>query len=66
MNGRAYLRALPGDPEGLDFPKIFAVLREVGFGGFGTVMPDVAPDMDRREVARRYQAACRPFMQAGS
>jgi sugar phosphate isomerase/epimerase len=65
VNGRPYLRALPGDPEGMDFPKIFGALREVGFDGFATVMPDVAPDMDQREVARRYLAACRQFMQAG-
>jgi sugar phosphate isomerase/epimerase len=64
VNGREYLRALPGDPDGLDFPRIFRVLREVGFGGFATVMADVAPNMDQREVARLYQAACRPFMQA--
>ena len=64
VNGRDYLRALPGDPEGLDFPKIFRVLREVGFDGFATVMADVAPGMDPREVARRYQDACRRFMQA--
>ena len=65
VNGRAYVRALPGDPEGLDFQRIFSTLREVGFGGFATVMADVAPGLDRREVARRYEAACRQFMQAG-
>ena len=65
VNGRPYVRALPGDPEGTDFQKIFGVLREVGFGGFATVMADVAPGMDRCEVARRYQAACHQFMQAG-
>ncbi len=64
VNGRAYVRALPGDPEGLDFPKIFASLREVGFDGFATVMADVAPGLDRCEVARRYQTSCHEFMQA--
>ena len=59
VNGRDYLRALPGDPDGLDFPMIFRALREAGFDGFATVMADVAPGMDPREVARRYQAALR-------
>ena len=65
VNGRPYLRALPGDPDGIDFQKIFAILREVGFDGFATVMADVAPGMDGREVSRLYLAACRRFMQAG-
>ena len=63
VNDRAYVRALPDDPEGLDFPRIFASLREVGFDGFATVMADVAPGLDRREVARRCLTACRQFMQ---
>jgi sugar phosphate isomerase/epimerase len=64
VNGRAYVRAMPDDPEGLDFPKIFASLREVGFDGFATVMADVAPGLDRCDVARRYLRTCRQFMQA--
>jgi sugar phosphate isomerase/epimerase len=65
VNGRPYLRALPGDPEGMPFPEIFGALREIGFDGFATVMCDAAPDTDPRDVARRYQAACREYMQAG-
>jgi sugar phosphate isomerase/epimerase len=64
VNGKPYLRALPGDPGGMPFPQIFSALREIGFDGFATVMPDVAPGMDPREVARRYQTACRQYMHA--
>jgi sugar phosphate isomerase/epimerase len=53
VNGQAQVRARPANPEGLDFQEIFSRLREVGFGDFAAVIADVAPRLDRREVARR-------------
>lgn len=59
INGQAYVRAMPGDPDGIDFPAVFRVLRETGFDGFATVMTDVTPDLNREMVARRYLEMCR-------
>ena len=58
INGKAYVRALPNDPDGLDFAAIKRALRETGFDGFATVMADVAPDVDRESVARLYLEIC--------
>jgi sugar phosphate isomerase/epimerase len=59
IKGRAYVRALPGDPAGIDFPAVFSALREIGFDGFATVMADAMPGMDSRELAGRYIEMCR-------
>lgn len=54
VNGAAWVRALPGDPEAIDFPSVFKALKAIGFDGFVTVMTDAVPGMDSRELARIY------------
>jgi sugar phosphate isomerase/epimerase len=56
IGGRNFVRALPGDPEAIDFPAVFKALRAIGFAGFATVMCDAYPGLDSRELARRYHA----------
>lgn len=52
---RTFVRALPGDPGGIDFPGLAKALDAIGFTGFATVMCDAYPGMDSRELAKRYR-----------
>lgn len=54
VGARSFVRALPGDPEGIDFPGLAKALSAIGFDGFATVMCDAYPGMDSRELAKRY------------
>jgi sugar phosphate isomerase/epimerase len=62
INGIDYLRALPGDPDGLDFPAIFGALKEVGFDGFATVMCDTPPGMEGTELAKKYYSCLKSLL----
>lgn len=59
INARPFVRALPGDPDGIDFASEFAALRGIGFDGFATVMCDTPPGRDARELAGAYLALLR-------
>lgn len=54
VNNKTWMRALPGDPEAIDFPSVFRALKAIGFNGFVTPMTDPIPGMDHRELAKRY------------
>ena len=58
VNGQPYVRALPDDPDGIDFAAIFRVLREIGFDGYATLMADAAPGWEREALARSYLEVC--------
>lgn len=60
INGQSYVRAMPGDPDGVDFASEFAALRSIGFNGFATVMCDTPPGMEGRDLAGRYLTFLRP------
>ena len=62
VGNQAYFRALPGDPEAIDFPSLFQALKGIGFEGFVTVMTDAIPGMDSRELSKRYFEYLRPMM----
>jgi len=62
INDKPWMRALPGDPEAIDFPPVFRALKKIGFDGFVTVMTDAVPGMDSRELARRYQQFLSPLL----
>ena len=59
INNRPYVRAFPGDPDGIDFAEVFQALHEIGFDGYATVMADAAPGADRTVLARDYLNMCR-------
>jgi sugar phosphate isomerase/epimerase len=54
VNNVTWVRALPGDPEAIDFPAVFKALKAIGFDGFVTVMTDAIPGLDSRELSKRY------------
>jgi sugar phosphate isomerase/epimerase len=58
---RDYVRALPGDPAGIDYPAVFRELKRVGFDGWVTVMCDCPPVMDNKDLARRWHDYLRPL-----
>lgn len=54
INSTTWIRALPGDPEAVDFQAVFNALKAIRFDGFATVMTDTIPGMDGRDLAKRY------------
>ncbi len=55
IKGKPYVRALPGDPEGLDFAAIFTRLKQVGFAGYATLMCDCIPGMKPDALALQWR-----------
>lgn len=64
IHDRPYVRAWPGDPDGIDFAEVFGALRKIQFNGFATVIADALPDEDRAAIARGYLAFCRSLCEA--
>jgi sugar phosphate isomerase/epimerase len=56
FKGQRLVRCLPDDPAGVDFPKVFAALKEVGFDGAVTIMDAMATFMDNDQYIRQYYA----------
>ena len=56
-----YVRALPGDPEGVDFAAVSEGLKRIGFDGYATVMCDCIPGMDPQALAKQWQAHLAPL-----
>jgi sugar phosphate isomerase/epimerase len=54
VNGKTYVRAIPGDPEAIDFPPVFKALKAARFDGFVTVMTDAIPGMDSRALSKAW------------
>jgi sugar phosphate isomerase/epimerase len=61
IGSRDYVRAMPGDPAGIDYPAVFRELKRVGFDGWVTVMCDCPPGMDNKDLAQRWHDYLRPL-----
>ena len=62
--GKDWLRALPGDPDGLDHNAYFKALRGIGFDGWINVMCDVDPSMTSKAVAKQNHDLLSPLLSA--
>ncbi len=51
VNDRPFVRALPGDPGGVDLERLFDGLRSIGFKGDALVMCDAPPGVDPQRLA---------------
>lgn len=61
ISGKPWVRALPGDPDAVEFSPVFKALKEIGFDGWVTVMCDAYPGMDSRELAKRWHDYLQPM-----
>ena len=62
LEGTKVIPCLPGDPRGVDFEELFAVLKEIGFDGFVTHISVRYPDLNNLEVCRAFLKYLRPLM----
>ncbi len=59
--GRGFVRCLPNDPEGVNFDKVFAALKAVGYSGYATLIEPISPVMDNLESAAAYYKKFKPL-----
>jgi sugar phosphate isomerase/epimerase len=62
VNNKTWVRALPGDPEAIDFPSVFKALKAIRFDGFVTPMTDAIPGIDSRDLSKRYVEFLKPLL----
>ncbi|MCC6443224.1 MAG: sugar phosphate isomerase/epimerase [Armatimonadetes bacterium] len=53
--GRRYVRALPGEAEGIDFPSVFRGLKAIGFDGFATLNEPRPARVETEEFIRKVR-----------
>lgn len=61
VSGNTYVRALPGDPQGIDFPAVFTRLKDIGFAGFATTMCDCIPGMPPQQLSQAWHDYLKPL-----
>lgn len=59
---KGYRRCLIGDPDGVDFAKVFEGLKQIGFDGFATLIEPISDLMDNQELARFSYSKLRPLI----
>jgi len=52
--GLGFVRCHPGDPEGIDFKRVFSGLKSVGYNGYATVIEPISQVMESLELAQMY------------
>lgn len=62
VNNKTWVRALPGDPEAVDFPAVCKALKAIKFDGFLTLMTDAIPGIDSRDLSKRYVEFFKPLL----
>ncbi|NQU10049.1 sugar phosphate isomerase/epimerase [bacterium] len=62
IGAQEFVRALPGDPDGIDFAAVTDALKKVGYDGFITVMCDPFPGLDHRDAALRWYQQLQPLV----
>jgi len=62
FGGTDWVRALPGEEGGTDYPAYFKALRGAGFDGWINVMCDVEPGLDSKRVAQKHADFLKPMI----
>ncbi len=60
-NDRGFTRCLPGDPDGVDFERVFSALKAVGYRGYATLIEPISPTMESMALAELYIEKLRPL-----